>query len=137
MNARYFLDYEKPVSMIGQGSWYIDAADKREAIYALQQGIDAGLSHIDTAEMYGDGEAELMVGEAIRGRRSDVFLVSKVLPSNASYEATLAACNASLQRLGTDYLDSYLLHWRGSIPLLETIDALEHLCQTGKIRTWG
>ena len=111
MQARYFLDYKKPVSAIGQGSWYIDeVADRQQVVKALQQGIDAGLTHIDTAEMYGSGEAEKVVGEAIRGRRSDVFLVSKVLPYNASYDATLAACNASLKRLETDYLDSYLLH---------------------------
>ncbi|HLS41713.1 MAG TPA: aldo/keto reductase [Paenalcaligenes sp.] len=138
MQARYFLDYKEPVSAIGQGSWYIDeVADRQQVIKALQQGIDAGLTHIDTAEMYGSGEAEKVVGEAIRGRRSDVFLVSKVLPYNASYDATLAACNASLKRLETDYLDSYLLHWRGSVPLAETIEALEHLCDAGKIRTWG
>lgn len=138
MKARHFLNYAFPVSAIGQGSWYLDeAADQQQVVYALQQGIEAGLNHIDTAEMYGDGAAEKVVAQAIRGRRSKVFLVSKVLPYNASYEGTLAACEASLQRLETDYLDSYLLHWRGSVPLSETIEALEHLCQVGKIKTWG
>lgn len=138
MHARQFVDYERPVSAVGQGTWYLDeASDRKQVVYALQKGIEAGLEHIDTAEMYGDGEAERVVAEAIQGRRSQVFLVSKVLPYNASYEGTLAACNASLRRLGTDYLDSYLLHWRGSVPLAETIEALEHLCQVGKIKTWG
>jgi len=138
MQARFFLDYKVAVSAIGQGSWYIDEVpDRQQVVKALQRGIDEGLTHIDTAEMYGSGEAERVVAQAIRGRRSDVFLVSKVLPYNASYDATIAACHGSLKRLETDYLDSYLLHWRGSVPLAETIEALEYLCDAGKIRTWG
>lgn len=124
-----------PVSLIGQGTWYLDRGDRSRAIAALQRGIDAGMTHIDTAEMYGD--AELVIADAIAGRRDKLFLVSKVLPSNASRRGTIAACERSLQRLKTDYLDCYLLHWRGSYPLEDTVDALEELIAAGKIRSWG
>ncbi len=107
------------------------------AVAALRRGLDLGLTHIDTAEMYGDGRAEEIVGEAISGRRDEVFLVSKVLPHNASRAGTRAACERSLQRLGTDRLDCYLLHWRGSYPLEETFAAFEALREEGKIRSWG
>jgi diketogulonate reductase-like aldo/keto reductase len=102
---------------------------------ALKAGLDAGMNHIDTAEMYGD--AELVVAEAIAGRRDEVFLVSKVLPSNASRKGTRTACERSLKRLGTDRLDCYLLHWRGGVPLAETVSTFTDLQREGKIRSWG
>jgi diketogulonate reductase-like aldo/keto reductase len=123
------------VSVIGQGTWYIDQGHRKDAVAALRRGIDLGMTHIDTAEMYGD--AELVVAEAIAGRRDDVFLVSKVLPSNASRRGTVTACERSLARLKTDRLDCYLLHWRGSYPLAETVAAFEQLVSAGKIRSWG
>jgi diketogulonate reductase-like aldo/keto reductase len=123
------------VPVIGQGTWYIDSGDRKRAVAALRVGIDLGMTHIDTAEMYGD--AELVVAEAIAGRRDDIFLVSKVLPSNASRRGTVIACERSLARLKTDRLDCYLLHWRGSYPLSETVAALDQLVSAGKIRSWG
>jgi diketogulonate reductase-like aldo/keto reductase len=123
------------VPVIGQGTWYIDRGDRAAAITALQRGLDLGMTHIDTAEMYGD--AEPVVGEAIAGRRDEVFLVSKVVPSNASRQGTIAACERSLKRLRTDRLDCYLLHWRGQISLAETVAGLEDLVGAGKIRSWG
>ena len=124
-----------PVAVIGQGTWYIDRGDRQSAVAALRRGIDLGMTHIDTAEMYGD--AELVIAEAIAGRRQDIFLVSKVLPSNASRRGTIAACERSLRRLKTDWLDCYLLHWRGSYPLAETVAAFDELLGAGKIRSWG
>ena len=124
-------------SVIGQGSWNIELSERKAAVAALRRGLDLGLTHIDTAEMYGDGRAEEIVGEAISGRRDEVFLVSKVLPHNASRAGTRAACERSLKRLGTDRLDCYLLHWRGSYPLEETFAAFEALREEGKIRSWG
>jgi diketogulonate reductase-like aldo/keto reductase len=121
--------------VIGQGTWYIDHGDRKRAVAALRRGIDLGMTHIDTAEMYGD--AELVVAEAIAGRRDEVFLVSKVLPSNASRRGTITACERSLARLKTDRLDCYLLHWRESYPLTETVAAFEELVRAGKIRSWG
>ncbi len=123
--------------MIGQGTWYDTSDDRDSAIAALRQGIDLGMTHIDTAEMYLSGGAEEWVGEAIAGRRDEVFLVSKVLPENASRRGTIAACEQSLARLKTDRLDSYLLHWRGHHPLKDTIAAFEKLQQDGKILSWG
>ena len=123
------------VSVIGQGTWYLDRGDRSSAVAALRRGIDLGMSHIDTAEMYGD--AELVIAEAIAGRRDEVFLVSKVLPSNASRRGTITACERSLERLNTDRLDCYLLHWRGAYPLAETVAAFEQLVSAGKIRSWG
>lgn len=127
------------VAVIGQGTWMIEGSREaeRRAIEALRLGLDLGMTHIDTAEMYGSGRAEELVGEAIAGRRHEVFLVSKVLPSNASYQGTLRACERSLKRLRTDYLDLYLLHWRGSYPLEETMGAMEALVASGKIRYLG
>lgn len=125
------------IATIGQGSWNIELGDRREAVTALKRGLDLGLSHIDTAEMYGSGRSEEMVGEAIAGRREEVFLVSKVLPHNASRSGTIAACERSLKRLKTDRLDCYLLHWRGSHPLQETFAAFEALKRDGKILSWG
>lgn len=133
MRQRAFGDRE--VAIIGQGTWRLDDGDRVEAIKALRAGLDAGMNHIDTAEMY--GEAEPVIAEAIAGRRHDVFLVSKVLPSNATKAGTIAACERSLKRLKTDHLDSYLLHWRGSVPLEETFAAFEALKHDGKIRSWG
>jgi diketogulonate reductase-like aldo/keto reductase len=123
------------VAVIGQGTWYFDRGDRKTAVAALRRGIDLGMTHIDTAEMYGD--AELVVAEAIAGRRDEIFLVSKVLPSNASRRGTIVACERSLKRLKTDRLDCYLLHWRGSYPLSETVAAFEQLVGEGKIRSWG
>jgi diketogulonate reductase-like aldo/keto reductase len=123
------------VSVIGQGTWYIDRGNRKSAVAALRRGIDLGMTHIDTAEMYGD--AEPVVAEAIAGRRDEIFLVSKVLPSNASRRGTIAACERSLARLKTDRLDCYLLHWRGAYPLAETVAAFEELVSVGKIRSWG
>jgi diketogulonate reductase-like aldo/keto reductase len=123
------------VSVIGQGTWYIDRGDRKRAVAALRRGIDLGMTHIDTAEMYGD--AELVIADAIAGRRDETFLVSKVLPSNASRRGTITACERSLKGLKTDRLDCYLLHWRGSYPLAETVAAFEELVGAGKIRSWG
>jgi diketogulonate reductase-like aldo/keto reductase len=135
MKSRHFGSSGPQVSMIGQGTWYLDRGDRTRAVAALRRGIDFGMTHIDTAEMYGD--AELVIAEAIAGRRDDVFLVSKVLPSNASRRGTITACERSLKRLNTDRLDCYLLHWRGSYPLDETVAAFEQLVAAGKIRSWG
>lgn len=123
------------VPVIGQGTWYIDRGDRASAVAALRRGVDLGMTHIDTAEMYGD--AEPVVAEAIAGRRDGIFLVSKVLPSNASRRGTIAACERSLARLKTDRLDCYLLHWRGQVPLAETVAAFDELVRAGKIRSWG
>ncbi|WP_367395537.1 aldo/keto reductase [Pantoea sp. Ep11b] len=125
--------------VIGQGTWYMgETASQRAAeITALQAGIDCGLRLIDTAEMYADGGAEEVVGEALRGRREQALLVSKVYPWNAGEVDAIDACERSLRRLQTDYLDLYLLHWRGNIPLEETLRAMERLQQQGKIRYWG
>jgi len=125
------------VPSLGQGTWNMEFDASANHLRALMCGIDAGLTHIDTAEMYGSGRAERMVGEAIAGRRDEVFLVSKVLPENASRRGTIAACERSLKRLGTDRLDCYLLHWPGGHPIEETIAAFEELVQAGKIRSWG
>ncbi len=125
--------------VLGQGTWYMGDEPHRRAdeIATLRLGLDLGMTLIDTAEMYGDGASEKLVGEAIAGRRHDVFLVSKVLPSNASRSGTVAACERSLKRLGTDRIDLYLLHWRGRTPFAETIAAFETLQDAGKIRHWG
>ena len=127
------------VPIIGQGTWMIEGDPETEsrAIQTLKLGLDLGMSHIDTAEMYGNGHVEELVGEAIAGRRDELFLVSKVLPSNASYEGTLKACERSLKRLKTDWLDLYLLHWRGSYPLSETMRAMEKLVAEGLVKYIG
>ena len=136
-SRRPFGRLDAKVPPIGMGTWYLDRAARGTAIDALRLGLDLGMTHIDTAELYGSGAAESLVGEAIRGRRDEVFLVSKVLPSNASRRGTIEACNRSLARLQTDRLDCYLLHWRGPHPLAETIEAFEALRADGKIRAWG
>jgi len=125
------------VPVIGQGTWYIERGSRAGAVAALRRGLDLGMTHIDTAELYGGGEAEAIVGEAMKGRRDEVFLVSKVMPNHASRAGTVAACEKSLKLLGTDRLDCYLLHWRGRHPLAETIAGLEDLVRSGKIRAWG
>ena len=135
MRQQPFGSHGPKVSVIGQGTWYIDRGNRASAVAALRRGIDLGMTHIDTAEMYGD--AELVIAEAIAGRRDEIFLVSKVLPSNASRRGTITACERSLKRLKTDRLDCYLLHWRGSYPLAETVAAFEELQNAGKIRSWG
>jgi diketogulonate reductase-like aldo/keto reductase len=142
MIQRPFGTTGRDVARIGQGTWNIPerGTEAEEAKRALRRGVELGMAHIDTAEMYGDGRAEEIVGEAIREGgipRSELFIVSKVLPSNASYQGTLRACERSLRRLGTDYLDCYLLHWRGSHPLADTMRAMERLVDDGKIRALG
>lgn len=127
------------VPSLGQGTWYMGETRNRmkDEVSALQLGIDLGMTLIDTAEMYADGGAEIVVGEAIASRRDDVFLVSKVLPYNASRAGTIEACERSLKRMGTDRIDLYLLHWRGRYPLEETVEAFEELIEAGKILSWG
>src|SRR5207245_5594777 len=125
------------VPPIGQGTWQLEHHHRSQVVAALGRGLEVGLTHVDTAEMYGDGSVEEMVGEAIEGRRDEVFLVSKVLPSNASRRGTVAACERSLRRLRTDRIDLYMLHWRGSVPLSETVAAFVELQGAGKIRHYG
>ena len=137
MEHRPFGSTKREVAMIGQGTWNIEQADSGRAIGALRRGLDLGMTHIDTAEMYGSGASERLIGEAIAGRREQVYLVSKVLPSNASKRGTIKACDKSLANLNTDHMDCYLLHWRGSYPLEETVAAFETLKRDGKILAWG
>ncbi len=137
MKTRQFGHRGPAVPVIGQGTWNMEQDDRREVGRALRRGLDLGMTHLDTAEMYGAGVVERIVGEAIAGRRNEVFLASKVLPEHASYKGTLQACESSLKRLGTDYLDLYLLHWAGRHPLSETIRAFEQLVSDGKIRMYG
>ncbi|HZW90615.1 MAG TPA: aldo/keto reductase, partial [Myxococcaceae bacterium] len=125
------------VPIIGQGTWKMEGDSAAEALAALQAGLDAGMTHVDTAELYGSGRVESLVGRAIAGRRDEVFLVSKVMPNHATRVGTVQACEASLRRLGADHLDCYLLHWPGSHPLEETIAGFEQLVREGKIRSWG
>jgi diketogulonate reductase-like aldo/keto reductase len=128
-----------PVSRLGQGAWRIgeDRRKRAEELLALNVGLDLGLNLIDTAEMYGNGLSEELIAGVITGRREQVYLVSKVLPENASRRGTIAACERSLKRLQTDYLDLYLLHWRGSVPLQETLEAFTALRERGSIRHFG
>jgi diketogulonate reductase-like aldo/keto reductase len=135
--TRTFGPTRRRVAAIGQGTWKIEESAADSAALSLRRGLDLGLTHIDTAEMYGSGAAERIIAEAIAGRRDEVFLVSKVLPTNASKRGTLAACEKSLARLRTDRLDCYLLHWRGAYRLEETIGAFEALVRDGKILSWG
>jgi diketogulonate reductase-like aldo/keto reductase len=137
MERRRFGPTRSDVPVIGQGTWLVERADRARVVDALRRGFDLGMTHVDTAEMYGAGIAEELVARAIAGRRDDVYVVSKVLPQNASREGTRIACERSLARLGTDRLDCYLLHWRGTHPLAETIAAFESLREAGKIRSWG
>src|SRR5262245_344365 len=135
MERHAFGPTNQEVAAIGQGTWYLDRGDRRAAVAALRRGLDLGMTHIDTAELY--GAAEDITGEAIASRRDEVFLVSKVMPGHASREGTVAACEQTLRRLGTDRLDCYLLHWPGAHPLEESFDAFEQLRRAGKIRSWG
>src|SRR5215470_13163136 len=127
------------VPIVGQGTWQMGAPrDRKIESDTLALGIDLGLTHVDTAELYGDGRAEEMIGEVVRGRRrEELFIVSKVLPNHATHRGTLAACDASLRRLGVDYLDVYLLHWPGKAPIPETMAAMEELVRAGKIAERG
>jgi diketogulonate reductase-like aldo/keto reductase len=133
------LSVGREVPALGQGTWYMGekAADAQREAAALLLGLDLGMTLVDTAEMYADGGAEQVVGRAIAGRRDDVFLVSKVYPHNADMRGVPAACARSLNRLGTDYLDLYLLHWRGAVPLGETLEAFAELKNAGTIRAYG
>lgn len=137
MITRTFGSVEQPVPVIGQGTWHLEEGSPDAAIQALRRGLDLGLTHVDTAELYGSGRVEALVGKAIAGRREELFLVSKVMPSNASREGTVRACERSLRHLGTDHLDCYLLHWRGQHSLEGTFEAFERLREDGKIRAWG
>ncbi|MFD5540700.1 aldo/keto reductase [Streptomyces sp. NPDC127079] len=127
------------IAALGQGTWYLgeDPGRREQEIAALRLGVDLGMTVVDTAEMYGDGAAEELVGEALRGRREEVFLVSKVLPGHADRKGTVAACEDSLRRLRTERLDLYLLHWRGRWPLEETLAGFTDLMEAEKIRHWG
>jgi diketogulonate reductase-like aldo/keto reductase len=127
------------IPALGQGTWMMGerAAERAAEIAALQAGVELGMTLIDTAEMYGDGAAETLIGEALGAVRDQLFLVSKAYPQNASRARLVRACEGSLERLGTDRLDLYLLHWRGSVPLAETVEAMEALQAAGKIRHWG
>ena len=133
------LPDQTTVPALGQGTWRMgeDARLRQQEIAALRAGVDLGMTLIDTAEMYGDGATESLLGEALAGIRDKVFLVSKVYPQNAGRGRIERACEASLQRLKTDRLDLYLLHWRGSVPLAETVEGMEALVAAGKIRRWG
>ncbi len=131
MRTRQFGSASRPVSEIGQGTWNIEQVPIATAVRALRRGIDLGMTHVDTAEMYGSGKAEQVIAKAIEGRRDEIFLVSKVLPSNASRKGVVKACEASLSRLKTDRLDCYLLHWRGTYPLQETVAAFDRLIDDG------
>jgi diketogulonate reductase-like aldo/keto reductase len=137
--VKRLLPCGESVPALGQGTWNIgdDPRRRKDEIASLRSGIDLGLTLIDTAEMYGDGRSESLVGEAIAGRRDEVFLVSKVYPHNASRRAMPKSCEASLKRLGVDTIDLYLLHWPGSVPLDETVESFEALQRAGKIRHWG
>ena len=137
MERRRFGLTKHELAVVGQGTWYLEDSDHASAIAALRRGLDLGMTHIDTAELYGRGTVERIVGEAIAGRRDEVFLVSKVVPQNASRRGTLSACERSLARLRTDRLDCYLLHWRGDHPLEDTFVAFEQLQREGKILSWG
>jgi diketogulonate reductase-like aldo/keto reductase len=137
MRHRLFGNTKREVAVIGQGTWYGKGDSRESAINGLRKGLDLGMTHIDTAEMYLSGRAEEWIAEALERRRKEVFLVSKVLPQNASRKGTIAACEGSLGRLKTDRLDCYLLHWRGDYPLDDTIEAFEQLLSQGKILSWG
>ncbi len=137
METRHFGSASRQVSEIGQGTWNIERVPIDVAVKALRRGIDLGMTHIDTAEMYGSGKAEQVIAKAIEGRRDEIFLVSKVLPSNASRKGVVQACEASLARLKTDRVDCYLLHWRGTYPLQETVAAFDQLIGEGKMLCWG
>ncbi|KOV89988.1 aldo/keto reductase [Nocardia sp. NRRL S-836] len=137
--AQVQLPSGESVPALGLGTWHMgeSRAARDDEVAALRLGLDLGMTLVDTAEMYADGRAEEVVGEAVAGRRDEVFLVSKVLPRNASAPGTVRACEASLRRLGTDHIDLYLLHWRGRVPFEHTLDGFAALVRSGKIRHWG
>lgn len=135
--TRAFGSTQRDVPVIGEGTWQMEHDEPAAALAALEHGVDLGLTHLDTAEMYGDGAVESLIAPLVRRRRDELFLVSKVLPSNATRRGVVQACEGSLTRLGTDRLDCYLLHWPGSHPLEETIAGFEDLVKAGKIRAWG
>jgi diketogulonate reductase-like aldo/keto reductase len=137
MRHRPFGGTGRDVPLIGLGTWQMEDDDRAACVRALRAGLDAGATHVDTAELYGWGAVEELVGEAIEGRRDEIFLVSKVHPRNAARAKVLRSCEQSLQRLRTDHLDVYLLHWRERHPLEDTLGALEELVRVGKIRAWG
>ena len=137
MRSEPFGPLDRALPVIGHGTWQLEQDPRAAAVAAIRRAVDVGMTHIDTAEMYGSGWVEELVREALQGMRERVFLVSKVLPDNASFEGTIRACEESLRRLGTDWLDLYLLHWRGRRPLERTIAAFERLREQGKIRAWG
>jgi diketogulonate reductase-like aldo/keto reductase len=137
VQTRRFGPLEIDVPVIGIGTWQMERDDATSAVSAIQRAVERGMTHVDTAEMYGNGTVEQLVAKAIAGHRPRVFLASKVLPRNASYDGTIKACEASLQRLGVEYLDLYMLHWSGEHPLADTFRAFEKLRETGKIRAWG
>lgn len=137
MRSHTFGPTGRELPVIGHGTWQLEQDDRAAAIAAIRRAIDLGMTHIDTAEMYGSGRVEELVREALAGDRDRVYLASKVLPQNASYEGTIRACEQSLRRLGTDRIDLYMLHWRGHEPLEQTIAAFEKLREGGKIAAWG
>jgi diketogulonate reductase-like aldo/keto reductase len=137
MRTRRFGSLPIEVPVIGIGTWNMERDDPKQAVAAIRRALELGMTHVDTAELYGNGTVEKLVGEAIAGQRDRIFLTSKVLPKHGAFEAVLRACEASLQRLGTDHLDLYLLHWRGDVPLAETFRAFEQLRERGKIGAWG
>lgn len=137
MRSARFGSTDTLLPVIGVGTWQLERTDRAAAIAAIRRGVELGATHVDTAEMYGDGVVEELVGEAIGNMRASVVLVSKVLPDNATRRGTLEACERSLRRLGTDHLDGYLLHWPGPHPIAETVDAFEQLVRAGRIRWWG
>lgn len=137
MKTRPFSPAKIPLPVVGEGTWNMERDDRAQAVAAIRRGIDLGVTHVDTAELYGRGRVEEIVAEAIEGRRDEVYLVSKVIPSNASRQGAVDACERSLRRLKTDRLDLYLLHWPGQHPLEDTVAAFESLARDGKIRAWG
>ena len=137
MRSRAFGYTGTSVPLVGIGTWKMERDDSVAAGAAIRRAVERGMTHVDTAEMYGNGIVEMIVRQGIEGVRDKVFLVSKVLPSNASHDATIHACEDSLARLATDRLDCYLLHWRGQTPLSETFGAFEKLKEQGKILSWG
>lgn len=137
MRRERFGPTETRLPVMGLGTWNMEQDDHEQAVTAMRRALDLGLNHLDTAELYGMGEVETLVGRAIAGRRHEAFLVSKVMPRNATRRGTVRACEASLERLGTDYLDVYLLHWPGPHPLEETLAGFEDLVAAGKIRAYG
>jgi diketogulonate reductase-like aldo/keto reductase len=137
MHVRRFGPVGVDIPVIGQGTWRMESDDRKSAGAALERGIELGMTHIDTAELYGSGKVEQIIAPVIAGKRERIFLVSKVMPSNASRRGTIQACERSLKYLGTSYLDCYLLHWPGSHPLEDTIAAFEKLVADGKIKSYG